>query len=58
MKDHMRNPDNPKCTRCGLPTDKPHIKRIYAFEYGSPKATCKMCQRLYALDVAMGGDDQ
>ena len=50
VKDHMRNPDNPKRTRCGQPIGNLHGPRIIAWEYGSPKTTCKSCLRLYVND--------
>ena len=54
IKDHMHNPYIPKRTRCGQPIGNLPGPRIIAWEYGSPKTTCKTCLRLHALDVAKG----
>ena len=48
----MRNPDNPKRTRCGQPIGQLPGSRIIAWAYGSPKTTCKTCLRLHAWDMA------
>lgn len=57
MKSHMLHPDNPRRTRCGkLRGDIGNFYPI-VHKYGSPDATCKMCQRLHAQDLTKKGDE-
>ena len=46
--DHMESHKGSGRTRCG---QKVNSTPGYVFEYGSPKTTCKTCNRLHAADL-------
>lgn len=51
MKSHMKHPVRLAHSRCGKPFGAPHRPNMISWPYGSPKATCKMCHRLYFQDL-------